>query len=156
MTLSSVRTKPSSRRLLAAAILTAAVFAAPGCVSQQPGVHEANPAHAVVAGAMTASELSNRKQSNVYGYGLQVAGDRARFFSCEAIDTCGDRAVEVSVPSLVATSVVGRARPLRADGTLAEETDVLRLTLAEDGATSRGGVAVDPHRGITVAAPRKP
>jgi hypothetical protein len=33
--------------------------------------------------------------------------------------------------------------------------DVLRVTLANDVTTSRGGVAADPHRGLTVGGAQK-
>ncbi|HVH46133.1 MAG TPA: hypothetical protein VM925_27475 [Labilithrix sp.] len=126
------------------------------CVAPREGVHTAGPAEVVAASAMTADELARSKgQETVYGWKLEIVGERARFFSCTTEHVCGERAVDVPVKSVIATKVVGRVRPSRADGSELEETDVHRLTIASDVQTSRGGVVSDPHRGLTVGAPSK-
>ncbi len=147
MTLSPRFTVPV---LLASASASALV----ACVAPREGVHSATPLDAAVASGMAVDELAKaKKQDIVYGWKLEIAGERARFFACTAEDVCGDRVVEVPAKSLVAVKVIGRARPTRDDGSTGEETDVLRVTLANDTATSRGGVVADPHRGLTLGGP---
>jgi hypothetical protein len=126
------------------------------CAAPREGVHSASPVDAAIASGMAADELAKGKPSEVVlGWKLEVIGERARFFACTAEDTCGERVVEVPAKSLVAVKTVGRARPKRDDGSSAPETDVLRLTLANDVSTSRGGVASDPHRGLTFGGAQK-
>jgi hypothetical protein len=89
---------------------------------------------------MTAKELSHGDQEEtVYGWHLEVVGETAKYFACTAEDTCTMRAVEVPAKSLVATKVVRRL----------DDVDVLRLTIARDVSTSRGGVSSDA-RGLVV------
>ena len=105
---------------------------------------------------MTAQELARTKgQETVYGWKLEIVGERARFFSCKTEDVCGERAVDIPANSVIATKVVARVRPSRADGSELEETDVHRITVASDVHTTRGGVVSDPHRGLTVGATPK-
>ncbi|MBX3261623.1 MAG: hypothetical protein KIS78_22565 [Labilithrix sp.] len=136
-------------RLLVAVPLLAA------CAAPSEGVRPGTPMHVAQASAMAAEELARgEKRQTAYGWKLEVAGERARFFACADERTCGERVVDVPAKSVVAVARVGRVNPSRADGSALEETDLLRLTLAEDAPTSRGGAASDPHRGMTVSMPR--
>ncbi|MDB4937780.1 MAG: hypothetical protein JWP87_4752 [Labilithrix sp.] len=130
--------------------VVALLFAA-SCAAPREGVHSATAADAAIASGMAVEELATaKKEQVVLGWKLEVIGDRARFFACSAEDACGERVVEVPAKALLSFKVVGRARPTRDDGTVAEETDVVRVTLAKDTTTSRGGVVADPHRGLTL------
>jgi hypothetical protein len=136
-------------------VTSLSVLLAVACVAPREGVHSATPIEAAVASGMAANELARSKPEQfVLGWKLDVIGDRARFFSCTAEDTCGERLVEVPAKALLAVKIVGRARPLLDDGVTADETDVLRFTIANDVTTSRGGVAADPHRGLTISGGR--
>ncbi|MBX3211863.1 MAG: hypothetical protein KF850_07510 [Labilithrix sp.] len=124
------------------------------CVAPEEGVRPGTALHVAQASAMTAEELAHAKERRTaYGWKLEIAGESARFFACADERTCGDRVVDLPAKSVVAVARVGRVNPSRADGTTLEETDLLRLTLADDAPTSRGGAASDPHRGMTVSMP---
>ncbi|MBX3208390.1 MAG: hypothetical protein KF764_25315 [Labilithrix sp.] len=126
------------------------------CAAPNEGVKSGSPVDVAYASALTAKELaSTHNPETVYGWKLEIVGERARFFACSDERTCGERVVDVPAKSVVAVARVGRANPSRADGSAFEETDVLRLTLASDVTTSRGGVASDPHRGMVVNVPSK-
>ena len=137
-------------------VVVAALSGTAACAAPREGVHAGNPVDVAYASAMTAKELAKSKDhETVYGWKLEVVGERARFFECSGEDVCGERIVDVPARSVVAVKPVARVRPTRADGSELEETDVLRLTLARDVTTSRGGVTSDPQRGLTVGGPAK-
>jgi hypothetical protein len=137
-------------------VIVAAVSGMAACAAPREGVHAANPVDVAYASAMTANELAKTKsQETVYGWNLEIVGDRARFFACPKEHACGERIVDVPAKSVLAVKHIGRAHPSRADGSELEETDVLLLTLAKDVTTSRGGVVADPQRGLTVGGPAK-
>jgi len=132
------------------AIVVAGSIGAVACVTApREGVHPGTAADAVVAGALTADQLGRDGTKTVYGWHVEVVGDRTRYLTCSTAEACSFRAVEVASSSLVATRVVGRTTPIRDDGTRGDETEVVRLTIADDGATSRGGVSSD-SRGMVV------
>jgi hypothetical protein len=110
----------------------------------------ATPYDVAVAGALTANELAHHEtEQKVYGWHLEIVGDRARYFACTAEDACTSRPVEISARSLLATKVVNRTRPTREDGSSGDEVDVVLLTLSRDVETTRGGAASDA-RGLVV------
>ena len=126
------------------------------CAAPREGVHAGNPVDVAYASAMTAKELAKSEDhETVYGWNLELVGERARFFACSDEHACGERVVDVPAKAVVAVKRVGRAHPSRADGSQLDETDVLRVTLQKDVTTSRGGVASDPQRGLTVGGPAK-
>jgi len=137
-------------------VIVMAICGTGACAAPNEGVEPGSPVDVAYASAMTADELAkSKKQETAYGWKLEFVGERARFFACTDERTCGERLVDVPARSVVATQRIGRVQPSRADGTALEETDVLRLTLAKDTGTTRGGVASDPQRGLTVAMPPK-
>lgn len=102
------------------------------------------------AGAMTANQLARgASEKTVFGWQLEIIGERARYFACTAENACTFRPVEVPAKSLVAKRVVNRTHPAREDGTSGEEVDVLQLTLAGEVQTTRGGISSDA-RGLVV------
>jgi len=136
--------------------MVVATAAAGACAAPREGVHAAHPLEVVHASAIAAGEVAKgNDQETVHGWKLEIVGESARFFACSDVDVCNEQLVELPAKSVVAVKHVGRARPVRADGSALEETDVLRLTLAKDVTTSRGGIAADPHRGLVVGGPTK-
>ena len=134
----------------------AGIAGAGACAAPKEGVHQANPVEAAYAAGMTAAEIAKGpKQETVHGWRFEIVGATARFYACSDVDACSERLVEMPAKSVVAVKHVGRARPVRADGSELEETDVVRLTIAKDVVPSRGGVASDPHRGLVVGGPTK-
>jgi hypothetical protein len=127
------------------------------CVTTpKAGVHTATPMDAAIGAGMAADEIARSKGEEVIvGWKLTVIGDRARLFQCTSENTCGERPLDLPASSVVAVKVVGRVRPVRDDGSLASETDVLRVTVARGVTTSRGGVAIDPNRGVSVGGAEK-
>ncbi len=139
------------------ALIVATISGVAACAAPREGVHAATPVDVAYAAAMSAKEIAKGEtHETAYAWNLQIVGERARFFACPDEHTCGERIVDVPAKSVVAVKRVGRARPFRADGSELDETDVLRLTLTNDVATSRGGVVADPQRGLTVGGPTKP
>ena len=137
-------------------LIVVALSGTAACVAPREGVHAANPVDVAAASVMTANELAKSKdQETLHGWNLEFVGDRARFFACADEHACGEHVVDVPAKSVVAVKRVGRAHPSRADGSQLDETDVLRVTLQKDVTTSRGGVAADPQRGLTVGGPAK-
>ena len=127
-----------------------------GCVSNPEGVRSGTALDVANASAMSAAELAKGpREAVLLGWNLEVTGDRARFFECTAENVCGIRRVEIPAASLTSMKIVARTHPRRADGSDAEETDVVRLTVTRDVKTSRGGFASDPHRGLTVGGPTR-
>ncbi len=99
---------------------------------------------------MTAKEVAHSaSERTVFGWQLEVIGDRAKYFACTAVDACSSRAVEVAAKLVVATKAVSRTQPTLADGSLGDEVDVLQLTIARDIETTRGGAASDA-RGLVI------
>src|SRR5262245_23360462 len=93
-------------------------------VPRQEAPRSASAVDAAVAGAVTAHELANqRPEETVYGWQLEIAGERAKYLACTAQEACGQRHVEIATSSLVATKVVGRTRPELTDGTRGDEVD---------------------------------
>lgn len=143
-------------RFVVRALPVAGIVGIAACAAPSEGVHAGNPVDVAYASALTADELAKgKKQETVYGWKLEIAGERARFFACTDDRTCGERVVDVPAERVVAVTRVGRVSPSRADGSTLEQTDVLRLTLGSDVTTSRGGVVSDPQRGMTVNMPPK-
>ena len=147
---------PSCRVCLPVFVILATADLAACVTAPREGVHTPSPVEGATAAVMAAGELAKDAPDEVVlGWKLVVVGDRARFFQCEAEDVCGERPVEVAAKAVVAVKVVGRTRPKRDDGSLVDESDVLRLTIHRATTTSRGGVASDPNRGLTVGGPTK-
>ena len=141
-------------RVLASIII--AIAGAGACAAPREGPSRADPVEAAYAAGMTAAELAKGpKQETVHGWRFEIVGPTARFFACSDVETCSERLVEMPAKSVVAVRHVGRARPVRVDGSELDETDVVRLTIAKEVVPSRGGVATDPHRGLVVGVPAK-
>lgn len=116
----------------------------------QPGAGTSDGAIVGAAAAgLTAHELATGATTKVvFGWQLEVAGGRARFYACEDETTCGMRRVEVPASEITATSVVGRTRTQQPDGQEGEQ-DVIRLTLRHPLArTSRAGEVYDENHGL--------
>ena len=116
----------------------------------------ANVVDVAVASASAATEVARRHDDDdvVLAWKLEFVGDRARFMLCSGEDACGTRPVEVAAKSILAMKRVGRTRPVGDTGPL-DVVDVLRLTVAREAQLSRGGSAIDPTRGVVLAAPPK-
>ena len=136
-----------ARSAVALALVSVVACAAPRSETPRPGTSY----DVAVAGVRTADELAHqRPNETLYGWHLDVSGGRARYFVCTAIDACTFRRAEVAADALIATETVGRARPTREDGSgTGEEVDVVRLTIAHEVTTTRGGVGADA-RGLVV------
>ncbi len=113
---------------------------------------------AVNAGAgavMAADELAKSKgEEIVFGTRLSFEGSSARFFQCTSEESCTERRIEVPASAVVAIKKVGRTWP-QSDRPADEATEILRITLTRGGTTSRGGVAVDSNRGLSMGSPTK-
>lgn len=114
------------------------------------GPRAATAYDAAVAGAFAASELAHQApEQAAFAWRLEVQGERATYYACTAEDACTYRRVEIPAAKLLGTTTVGRARPLRVDGTTGDEVDVLRIAFVHDTTTTRGGINSDA-RGIIV------
>ncbi len=130
------------RALAAGLPIVMACFA---CAAPKEGVHDATAVDLATGVGQTARELASAEgKETVLGWNLAFVGDRASFFSCSAEDACDRHRIEVASKAVLAVKVIARTRPAGVDS----ETDVLRLTLARDVTTSRGGIATDPTRGV--------
>jgi hypothetical protein len=136
-------------------LLAVVVAGVAACAAPAEGVHPANPVQVAVASAMTAEELAKNKHETVYGWNLEIVGERATFFACPEEHQCNERRIDVPAKTVLAVKRVGRVHPSGADGSELDEIDVLQLTLAKDAATSRGGVVADPQRGLTMGGRTK-
>jgi hypothetical protein len=111
----------------------------------------ATPVDAALAAGSSANEIAQGSpDAVVFGWHLELIGETARFYRCDDATTCGMRLIEVPAKDVIATKVVGRARPTGADQTALPETEVLRITVARPLTTSRGGAAYDANRGLVV------
>ena len=129
---------------------------AAACATPSPNVRGADANDVITAAHMTARELAHSKQeATVLGCALTIVGERATFVACRAEDACGPRQIEVQAKDVLQVKSVGRIRPTQPDGTLGEESVVVRITLSQNAATSRGGAAYDPARGLVTGGPSK-
>jgi hypothetical protein len=130
------------------ALLVCAACAALPRATETP--RPGSPIDAAAAGALEAHELAEgAPKETAYGWKLEIAGERARYFACSTADACTFQKVDVPAASVRATKVVRRTRPTREDGTSVEEVDVYELTLVRDESTTRGGSTWDP-RGFVI------
>ncbi|HVJ90497.1 MAG TPA: hypothetical protein VM580_11895 [Labilithrix sp.] len=140
-----------TRRSLASFLLCGTASICMACfVPPAERPRPASALDAVAAGAVAAGELARgAKKETAFGWHLEIVGDRAKYFACTSEDGCTFRRVEIPAASLLATELVNRTRPVRDDGTVEAEVDVLRLTITHDVTTKRGGVTTD-SRGLVV------
>ena len=110
---------------------------------------------------MAADELARGpKRTTSLAWDFRIVGGRAQYAECESAAVCTMRRRDVPAQNVLAMRAIGRAaRPtgqsvaMHDASAATDEVDVVELTLSSGVETTRGGVAADRQRGLTISRP---